>query len=256
VDADTGWVVGGGGIIRYTTNGGTNWIVQNSGTSDDLRSVTFENARQGWVVGGVYQSFATILHTTNGGSTWITQYRAAPNFLFGVAFVDTSQGWAVGASILHTTNGGSTWVAQYTYSSYYLSSVSFVDAHTGWAAGSNGTILRSSLDINGVENVLDQIISATPMAESTIPTEYALYQNYPNPFNSSTTIRFDIKEAGRVSIKVFDLLGREVVTLVNEQLSAGTHTVSWDALGVASGIYLYRIKSGEFSATRKLLLLK
>lgn len=114
----------------------------------------------------------------------------------------------------------------------------------------------SDVDINGVESIHEQIVSATPVAESTIPTEYALHQNYPNPFNSSTTIRFDIKEAGNVNIKVFDLLGREVATLVNEQLSAGTHSVSWDASGVASGIYLYRIKSGEFSATKKLLLLK
>jgi len=114
----------------------------------------------------------------------------------------------------------------------------------------------SDVDINGAETMYDLIVSATPSAEVAAPTEYALHQNYPNPFNSSTTIRFDIKESGQVTLKVFDLLGREVVTLVNSEVSAGAQTISWDASGLASGIYLYRIEAGDFRATRKLLFLK
>jgi len=112
------------------------------------------------------------------------------------------------------------------------------------------------VDINGLEYIHDLIVSATPTSASTIPSEYTLYQNYPNPFNSSTTIRFDIKEASHVSLKVFDLLGREVDILVNNNFSAGTYTVSWETSRVASGIYFYSIKSGDFAATKKLLLLK
>ncbi len=114
----------------------------------------------------------------------------------------------------------------------------------------------SDVDINGVETLHNIIVSATPTAETIIPTEYALYQNYPNPFNASTTIRYDIKETGTVSLKVFDLLGREVATLVDEKQDANSYTITWDAIGLPSGIYFYQLKSGDFNAFKKLILLK
>ena len=114
----------------------------------------------------------------------------------------------------------------------------------------------ADVDINGVEIRHDIIVSATPEAVNTIPTEYALYQNYPNPFNPITTIGFDIKETGNVTLKVFDLLGREVATLVNGEMTAGSHTITWDASGMSSGIYVYRIEAGNFKATNKMLFLK
>jgi hypothetical protein len=114
----------------------------------------------------------------------------------------------------------------------------------------------SDVDINGVENIHDQIVFATPSYTASAPTEYSLYQNYPNPFNPTTTIRFDILNAGKVSLKVYDITGREVVALVNNELSAGAHSVTFDASGLASGVYLYRLQAGDFTATKKLLFLK
>jgi hypothetical protein len=91
-----------------------------------------------------------------------------------------------------------------------------------------------------------------------VPEGVALTQNYPNPFNPSTTIQFAIPGGtnGRTSLRVYDVLGREVATLVNEQKQPGTHTVRWDASGVASGVYLYRLIVGEHSAVRRLMLLR
>jgi hypothetical protein len=114
----------------------------------------------------------------------------------------------------------------------------------------------ADVDINGAETVHDIIVSATPESGATIPTEYGLYQNYPNPFNPSTHIRFDIKEAGHVTLKVYDLLGREVATLVNGDVPAGSHSITWNASKLASGIYLYQLKAGDFTATKKLVLMK
>ena len=102
---------------------------------------------------------------------------------------------------------------------------------------------------------LGQIASATPVAPA-IPTEFALHPNYPNPFNATTTIRYDVKETGFVSLKVFDLLGREVITLVDGELPAGAHTVNWNATNLPSGLYLCRMEASGFTQTRKLLLLK
>jgi hypothetical protein len=88
------------------------------------------------------------------------------------------------------------------------------------------------------------------------PEIFKLYQNYPNPFNPSTAINYELPVAGRVDLRVYDLLGREIATLVNEVKSAGSYTVRWDAQGLASGVYLYRLQAGQYSATKKLLLLR
>lgn len=86
--------------------------------------------------------------------------------------------------------------------------------------------------------------------------EYALNQNYPNPFNPTTQISFQLPQSGDVNLEVFDVLGRKVATLLNEQLKAGAHTVNFDASRLASGIYIYRLKSGSFVSTRRMMLIK
>jgi Secretion system C-terminal sorting domain len=86
--------------------------------------------------------------------------------------------------------------------------------------------------------------------------EFALNQNYPNPFNPSTTISFSLKEKSFVTLKVFDILGKEVSTVVNEQLPTGTHQIEFDGSGLKSGIYFYEIRANYFRDVKKLLLLK
>ena len=85
---------------------------------------------------------------------------------------------------------------------------------------------------------------------------FKLNQNYPNPFNPSTVISYQLPASGKVTLKVYDLLGQEVATLVNTTMSAGAHEVSFDASRLASGMYIYRIQSGNFIQTRKMLLVK
>ena len=85
---------------------------------------------------------------------------------------------------------------------------------------------------------------------------FKLYQNYPNPFNPSTKINYSIKEKSNVELKIFDLLGSEIATLVNEEKSPGNYEVSFDASFLSSGVYLYTIKAGSFVQTRKMLLMK
>ena len=89
-----------------------------------------------------------------------------------------------------------------------------------------------------------------------IPNEYSLTQNYPNPFNPSTTLKYEIPKESYITLKVYDILGREVATLVNEQQKAGYYEVEWDAVNNSSGIYFYRIQAGEFVGTKKMMLVK
>jgi hypothetical protein len=88
------------------------------------------------------------------------------------------------------------------------------------------------------------------------PTEYALYQNYPNPFNPTTTIQYSIPELSNVTLKVYDVLGSEVITLVNEEKPVGSYEVGFDGVGLPSGIYFYRLQSGSFVETKKMVLMK
>lgn len=102
---------------------------------------------------------------------------------------------------------------------------------------------------------LKQLITSVE-GEENIPTEFRLSQNYPNPFNPTTSIEYSVPSSEYVSLKVYDILGNEIAELVNEQKSAGTYRVNFDASSMSSGVYFYRIKTGSFNQVRKMMLLK
>jgi hypothetical protein len=121
---------------------------------------------------------------------------------------------------------------------------------------SNGvsyTYQLSDVDLDGHETMHEIICAATPEAK---PSACALAQNYPNPFNPSTEISYALPVDAHVTLTVYNLLGQEIVTLVDGERSAGRHTVSWTATGHASGIYFYRLHTDDFSTTRKMVFMK
>jgi hypothetical protein len=113
-----------------------------------------------------------------------------------------------------------------------------------------------SLGRRRIYQVSSSIVTSTDNQPATAPRQFTLEQNYPNPFNPTTNLRYSMPERGFVSLKVFDLLGREVATLVNEELSPGKHEVTWDASGTPSGVYVSRLISSGRVETRKLIVLK
>ncbi len=100
------------------------------------------------------------------------------------------------------------------------------------------------------------VASAVGDVGGNLPTEFALAQNYPNPFNPTTKINFDVPRHAHVTLKIFNILGQEVETLVNEDMVAGRHFANWDASNYGSGIYFYRIEADSFVKTNKMMLLK
>ena len=283
-DVNNGWTVGDNGTIYHTTDGGSSWTKQTSGTGKNLRTVFFLTASVGWAAG----DNTSMLQTTNGGASWAVF--SAPTVLgtsnYGIndiCFTDASRGLAASDDmVLVTTNGGATWKPDIGGIVY---SVSFATPDIGWAVGAVGAIFKST---NGTWTTYTDVGDATlysvcfpdadhgwacgdggalykytqpkstsvSHSDAEILSTFALDQNYPNPFNPSTNISFSLPSRSFVSLKIFDLMGRDVATLVSAELSAGTHSRQWNADGVQSGVYYYRLQAGEYSTTKTMIVLK
>jgi len=116
--------------------------------------------------------------------------------------------------------------------------------------GNTGTLLNWSLDIKYSKPV------SVKKEETITADKFMLYQNYPNPFNPSTVIRYSISENSNVLLKIYDVLGKEVTTLINEGQSAGTYSVSWNAVSMPAGVYFYRLNANEYTETKRMILMK
>lgn len=101
-----------------------------------------------------------------------------------------------------------------------------------------------------------QTVVALYGGENGLPTSYSLKQNYPNPFNPSTQIAFDLPSASNVELSIYNVLGQEVKTLINQQMEAGSHIITFDGSNLSSGIYFYRLSAENFTATKKMMMLK
>lgn len=117
---------------------------------------------------------------------------------------------------------------------------------TGWIAGDQGKILKTT---TGGLTYFNQ--SSNP-----VPNNYLLHQNYPNPFNPKTNIKFEIPSSNFVSIKVYNILGKEMTTLANEFLNSGAYQVEFNGVNFESGIYFYRIQAGDFTDEKLMIILK
>jgi len=244
-DNDTGWTVGFEGTILNTKDGGENWNPQTSGTTNHLLSVHFTDNNTGWIVG----VRDTILKTTDGGENWNPQTSGTTSSLVSVHFTDNNTGWAVGESgtILNTTDGGTIWTSQASGITDILRSVHFADNINGWAVGYGGKILKTTN--GGVTFVEDEEIDE-------VPTEYKLSNNFPDPFNPSTKLRYSVPQSSQIQIKIFDILGNEIETLVNEEKPIGTYEIVWYAENLPSGVYFYRLQAGDFVEIKKMILLR
>jgi len=115
---------------------------------------------------------------------------------------------------------------------------------------------NDSVWVNNYRDIYTYQILTAVKDPRQLPNQFALSQNYPNPFNPATQISYTIPKASTVTLTIYDLLGREVTTLVNGKNEPGVHFISWNALNVSSGVYFYRIVAGSFVQTKKMMLMK
>jgi hypothetical protein len=243
----------GGEIFAGTDNGvyilnGSSWAQRSNGLSST--NVTALKSVDGYLIAGISQGSEGIYISADTGKTWaISKTIPAVTCILIVGsniFVGSS-----GDGVWLTRNYGTTWNQEndgFGGAAYNVMSLEANDQYI--FAGTNGSSVW--------RRPLSQLITVpTEVQERNLqPEAFSLKQNYPNPFNPSTSISFSIPSTSFVSLKVYDLLGREVATLVSEQMSSGNHSKQWNAAALPSGIYFYRLQTGSFTETKKLVLLK
>ena len=239
----------GAGVLRSIDNG-TSWTSVNTG----LDSVPFGSGPNPFYVqalavmgtnlfvgttGGVFVSTDSGAHW-NGGREGLDIYSLA--VIGRNLFIGTDQG------VYRTSDNGRSWVSENTGL-----------ANNGGTVGSlavNDTLLFAGINDRVWKRSLSEITASVRQTASDLPTEVRLEQNYPNPVNGSTTIGFSIPASGWVSLRVYDIDGREVATLVNENLSQGGYSVSWNSTEISNGSYRYVLESDGVVQTRSLIVMK
>jgi hypothetical protein len=243
-DAQHGLAVGMGGVIVRTSDGGASWTIPSSSIERNLLAV----ALRGDTCIAVGDDGA-IVRSSDGGATWQNRALNTPAALRCVAITNAGAALVGGDDglVFLSRDAGDSWKVQSSGTMLDLYSISMVDENLGTIVGAGGAILHTTT--GGVESV-------KPLKTYRLPEAFSLSQNYPNPFNPTTNFQFSIASLQLTILKVYDVLGREVATLVNEVKPPGEYTVWWDATGVPSGVYFYRLTAGAFSETRKLILLR
>jgi hypothetical protein len=199
----------------------------------------------GW--GGNPGPIPILLRRTNSDTSWLPTYSFVPppyipedvTGISNILFVCGSD-----SKIFKSIDGGDIWLEQFTSTTETLNAIDFLNDSIGYSVGMNGTILFTS---NGGVSSIEEIRP---------PVGYYLYQNYPNPFNPNTKIKFSIGEYGFISLKVYDILGREIATLVNDEKPLGDYEIDYDGSKLLSGVYFYKLIAGKFTDTKKMILTK
>ena len=231
----------GGGVFR-STNNGANWTTANNGLTD---ANVFALA-----VSGTYLfagTFNRVFLSTNNGTNWTPSNSGMTSYIvYSLVVYGTNLFAGTIGGVFLSTNNGTSWT----------------EANTGLtntpvALVVSGNYLFAGTDSNRVwRRPLSEMVTDIEDQSSEVPSQFILEQNYPNPFNPSTTISFSLPSSEFVTLKVFDVLGNEIETLVNEEKPVGSYEITWNAEDLPSGIYFYKIQSGSFGETKKMLLLK
>jgi photosystem II stability/assembly factor-like uncharacterized protein len=285
LDQNTGVVFGSFSDAFRTTNGGNSWVQMN-GIPSDKTSINFSASNVLYMCSS--SSTQKVYRSTDMGNTWTEIYSTSGTTFNNIRFIDQSTGFIAGRGIFKTTNGGASWSQKlqgtlpyvqdikfvngstgfasaeagrmfkstdagetwgelYSISDNYISGFHFFNSNTGFVAGDQGMILKTTNSGGGFVGVGNT---------HSIVNQYRLGQNYPNPFNPFTLINYSVSESRVVSIIIYDILGREISTLVNQFRNRGEYSVTWDASTFPSGVYFYELRAGDYSERKKMVLVK
>jgi hypothetical protein len=230
-------------VVLFTSNGG------NSFTRVYISPRTFEwcwkitaPTKNTFYVSVQALDRTVVLKTTNRGLNWTDFVITSFTNIQGIGFANENTGW-VGkstGSTYKTTDGGATGVEDAWGQN--VNRFRMFNDTSGYAAG---LIVYKFTTTTGINQISSQV-----------PERFSLNQNYPNPFNPSTNIKFQLPEKSFARLIIYDMLGREVITLFSGELNAGFYNYNFDASSLNSGIYFYKLNTEKFSETKKMLLVK
>ncbi len=267
INNSTGWLLGHyyfNSIYYYfernafwkTTNCGSNWniIFDSLGFCQNL-SFQFLNNDIGYKISNSITNYDKIHKTTNGGANWLTLN--TPNILDlpnCLNFVNQFTGWIGGEDgqsngvVLKTTNSGVNWTLQFNENHKIVKSLYAFDSDNAWLCGDYSSIYKTT---NGGGTIgINQI-------NNNLPLMFVLSQNYPNPFNPTTKINYDLPKDSKVTLVIYDILGRQINKLVNNEFQkAGAYSVTFNGQSLASGVYFYRIATKDYVNVKKMILIK
>ena len=239
----------------YTKDGGTTWTasvingVPTGSATANLREVTYLDASTAIAAGD-----KLFIKTTDGGATWNYSNVTLDQTLTGIASLQSSI-WAVGAKvaspkstgILQSTDAGTSWTNKVNYavfdSTNTVIDVTIAPSGAVYVCAGNSVIYSNA----ALTNVL---------ADPKVPQEYSLGQNFPNPFNPATTISYQLPVRSNVRLTVYNILGKEIATLVSKVMEPGYYSVRFDASALSSGLYFYRLQSDKYTEVKKMMLIK
>ena len=244
---------GTGAGVFESTNNGVNWINKSDGITGGMTVYALNYIGNRFIAcneEGLYFS-------TNFGNNWIKHNSL--QFKTLINGVNNNFPYLLGCtpdSILTSYDYGNTWIHRnQNLESYDFNSLSIINNYVFTCSDKHSIWRKPLQEVISVKNI-----------SSELPSKFELYQNYPNPFNPTTKIKFEIPSlnpplakggnGGVVTLKVYDILGKEIETLVNEKKSPGIYEVTFNGSSLASGIYFYKLTAGEFRETKKLILLK
>ncbi len=278
------FIAGSSGTMKMSTDRGVTWTNKTTNTTKRIRSIYFLDSSIGFFVAN-----GQIGKTTNGGDTWVVTTTSANQYLQNFIFYNQTEGIGIeDKKIFTTSDGGINWVLVKTAENFNrtivrdgdqdaiicsyigqilrssdrgmnwrmevpITTVSLTDifrttAGTVFISGDKGTVLKESEGTNIFVGINDE--------SQILPENFSLPQNFPNPFNPETVIRFALPSSGYVKGVVYDILGREVTTLLNGEMNSGNHEVKFDAVGLSSGVYFFRLESGKYSSAIKMIVNK
>ncbi|MCB0751493.1 MAG: T9SS type A sorting domain-containing protein, partial [Ignavibacteriae bacterium] len=267
--------------VYFSSNNGSSWKEINTGLpNSSVRSLIVSGND---IFAGVDLS---IYHSNDNGATWTESNSGFPNEIVNCFEISGSNIFAgTNNSVYRSSDNGITWTN--VNSGLTKNDVwALCTVGTNIFAGTNDGVFMtinngenwSSTEYNGIDawalttsqnylfaggglsrvykRQLSDLITSVEMNTLTLPLNFKLEQNYPNPFNPTTNISFSIAKISDTSLKIYNLLGENITTLVDKEMTPGNYSVAWKASDLQSGIYFYKLNSGNYSETKKMLLLK